>query len=168
MMACSVVTSTSPIGEMPAVIDPKDWNGIWMNSDGAAITLKVKNEKEGLLGLAWIEDDTHMTCKSKDILIRSLGTWTFANMNDEDTTTPVDPKYLWGRIKKEKNLILFWLPKVSKFRELIASKVFPGEANKESVLLKNLKPEHMKILVSEEKGILFDWESPIIFIRTTR
>lgn len=168
MSACSVVTSIAPVGETPAVVDPKEWDGNWMNTDGATISIKVKSEKEGLLGIAWIEDDTHMTCKSADIFIRSSGSWRFASMKDKDTTPADQPKYLWGRIKNEKNLILFWLPTVSKFRELVESKVFSGEASKGGVLLRDLTPGQMKIMISEEKGVLFDWDSPVIFMRTTR
>lgn len=89
----------------------------------------------------------------------------FASMKDEEDKTVPDGMYMWAIIKKEKEIILIWLPQKDRFKTLIEEKKLPGEVKKDLVLLGDLKPEHMKIIASEGRSLLFDWEEPLVLIK---
>lgn len=166
LFGCSVVMSKKPVGDKPVVLDPAGWDGVWTTPQGAPVMMKVKDGDKGILRLAWIEDDKDMTFKSYDVIILGSGRWQFANIQDEVKKGEQPKGYLFAKIKKEKDIILIWLPKIEKISELVKKNILPGEAAKESVILGELWPEHMKIIMSEEKDVLFDWESPFFFIKT--
>ena len=86
-------------------------------------------------------------------------------MKDEEDKTIADNVYLWAIIKKEKEIILIWLPNKERFKTLIETKTLPGEIKKDLVLLGDLTPEHMKIIASEGRSLLFDWEEPLVLIK---
>ena len=73
--------------------------------------------------------------------------------------------YVWAIIKKSTKIILIWLPNEERFKKLIEAKTLPGEIKKDMVVLGDLKPEHMKIITSEERSLLFDWEDPLVLIK---
>lgn len=164
---CSVVMSQRPVGDKPVALDKTEWDGAWMTPQGAPVVMKVKDGEKGALKIAWIEDDRDMTYKSYDVILLSLGRWQFANILDEKSKGERPGGYLFAKIKKEKDSIIVWLPRAEKFSDLVKRGILPGEAAKETVILGELGPQHMKIIMSEEKGILFDWENPFFFIKTT-
>jgi hypothetical protein len=160
-----MVASKGPVGETPVELNAKDWDGTWFSPGGDYCMMKVKNEKEGILRLAWFENDKEMTHKSSDVFIRKSGTWLFASMKEEDEKTVADSVYVWAIIKKSTKIILIWLPNEERFKKLIEAKTLPGEIKKDMVVLGDLKPEHMKIITSEERSLLFDWEDPLVLIK---
>ncbi len=164
---CSVVMSQRPVGDKPVVLDKAGWDGVWMTPQGAPVMMKVKDGEKGVLKIAWIEDDKDMTYKSYDVILLSSGRWQFANILDEENKGAKPRGYLFAKIKKEKDNIIIWLPSAEKFSDLVKKRILPGEAAKETVILGELGPQHMKTIMSEEKGVLFDWENPFIFIKTT-
>jgi len=166
LCGCSVVMSKKPVGDSPVVLDPAEWDGAWITPQGAPVMIKVKDGKNGVLKLAWIEDDKDMTLKSYEVIILGTGRWQFANIQDEEKKGNAPQGYLFAKIKKEKGLIVVWLPKPDRFSDLVTKKILPGEVVKEKIILGEVGPEHMKIIMSEEKGPLFDWEEPFIFFKT--
>lgn len=162
---CTIVGSKAPVGETPAVVKAKEWDGTWFNPGGDYCRIKVKSENDGILRIAWIEEGKELTYKSSDIFIRSSGSWLFASMKDEEDKTVPDGMYMWAIIKKEKEIILIWLPQKDRFKTLIEEKKLPGEVKKDLVLLGDLKPEHMKIIASEGRSLLFNWEEPLVLIK---
>jgi hypothetical protein len=48
---------------------------------------------------------------------------------------------------------------------LIKDGVLPGKVERNDVWLEELKPEHLKLITSGEKGILFQWDQPTIFVK---
>ena len=79
-----MVASKGPVGETPVMLNAKDWDGTWFSPGGDYCMMKVKNEKEGVLRLAWFENDKEMTHKSSDVFIRKSGNWLFASTKEED------------------------------------------------------------------------------------
>ncbi len=163
---CSAVVSQRPVGEIPVVLDPEEWEGTWITPDGGPVVIRVEDAEKGYLKLAWIEDDRSRTFKSLRVIILRSAAWDFANIREEDGKNETGQNYLFARVKKQKNHILVWLPRAEKFAALVEGKILPGRAVKETVTLGELKPEHVKIIVSEEKGLLFDWENPFVLMKT--
>lgn len=162
---CSIVASKAPVGEAPVVVDAKGWNGAWYTPGGGYCVLQVKNEREGILQLAWIENDKELKYQSGEVLIRKSGNVSFASTKETQEKTVADVVYVWARIKKEKNMILIWLPNEEKFKTLIETNILPGEIKNGMTILGDLKPEHMKVITSEAKCPLFDWERPLVLIK---
>jgi hypothetical protein len=160
-----MVAGKGPIGEAPVLLNAKDWDGTWFNPGGDYCMMKVKNENEGIIRLAWIEDDKEMTHKSSDVFIRKSGSWLFASIKEEDDKEAANNLYVWAIIKKSQKTIFIWLPNEERFKKLIEAKTLPGEVRKSMVMLGDLKPEHMKIITSEERNFLFDWENPLVLIK---
>ena len=165
LCSCSVVASKGPIGEAPVVLNAKDWDGTWFEPGGDSCMMKVKNENEGIFRLAWFENDKEMTHKSSDVFVRKSGNWFFASMKEDDDKDGADSAYVWAIIKKSQKMILIWLPNEERFKKLIEAKTLPGEIKKDMITLGELKPEHMKIITTEERSSLFDWEDPLVLIK---
>lgn len=165
---CSVVMSEKPVGDAPVVLDPAGWNGAWLTHQGDAVVMKVLDRDNGVLRITWIEDDSKMTCRSHDVRVLSSGKWQFANIMDEGEKGEKPRGYLFAKIKKERDNIVIWLPAAEKFSDLVGKKILPGRVEKESVILGELGPRHMKIITSEEKGLLFDWENPLFIIKARK
>ena len=165
LCGCSVVASKAPIGEAPAVLNAREWDGTWFNPGGEYCAMKVKNENEGILRLSWIENDNELTYKTSDVFIRKSGNWLFASTRENGDKAAAGSPYVWAIIKKSRKTIFIWLPNEDRFKKLIEAKTLPGEVQKSIVTLGDLKPEHMKIITSDERSSLFDWEDPLVLIR---
>jgi hypothetical protein len=165
LCSCTVVASKAPVGEAPVVLKAGEWDGAWFNPGGDYCMMKVKNEKEGILRLSWIENDKEMTYKASDVLIRKSGNWLFASTREDGDKAAPGSAYVWAIVKKSRKTILIWLPNEDRFKKLIEAKTLPGEAQKSMVILGDLKPEHMKIITTDERSLLFDWENPLVLIK---
>lgn len=159
---CNAVISKHPVGEKPARIVAKDWEGNWENPDGA-VTVKVVDADKGLLKVFWLEDDKQGTpaMKTAEIEVRESGGWLFANTREEGKNRG----YHWGRITNEDRQIIVWLPDKNMFAQMVKESVFPGRVDGEDVLLEELTPRHLKIIITAEKGVLLDWDKPVVFVK---
>jgi hypothetical protein len=161
---CSVVTSGRPIGDAPFPVDPGEWEGTWTAADGGPVVVRVEDGRKGQLRLSWMEGAREMALKTADVMLLKTGAWHFANLREE--TESGAPVYLFARVKREKGLLIIWPPRPERFARLVNEKVLPGTVSREKVHLGELGPEHMKVIASEDRGVLFDWENPLVLIRT--
>ena len=159
---CNSVLSKRPVGDGPARIETKEWEGNWTTSDGA-VRLEVLNADKGILRASWIEDarDGTPAMKSAEIEVRESGGWLIASARDE-----AGRGYLWGRIKNENRQIIVWSPDERLFAKAVKDGVLPGKIEGEDVILDDLKPHHLKVITATESGILFSWDKPSIFVKS--
>lgn len=157
---CNSVISKRPVGERPARIVAKEWEGNWITTDGA-VKVKVVDSDKGILKVAWLEDDKqgNPTLKTAEIEVRESGGWLFANTREEDKGRG----YVWGRIRNEDGQIILWSPDETLFKQLIKEGVFPGRLDGDEVILDDLKPQHLKIITSGKRGVFFSWDQPTVF-----
>ncbi len=160
---CSAVYSKRPVGEKPAKIATKDWEGNWLMSDGVSMKVKVVDADKGILKLFWLDDDTKVVMKTADVELRESGEWLFASTKAEDKGQTKG--YAWGRIKNEDRQIILWFPADKIFKGLVKDGVFPGKIDGDDVILEELKPQHLKIITSGERGVLFEWDKPAVFVK---
>ncbi|NMC21315.1 MAG: hypothetical protein GYA33_12950 [Thermogutta sp.] len=171
---CSVVRSTEPMGTSPVSLVPEEWDGTWQapGSSGFCV-VKVTDAEAGKLDVAFtgIEDE-RIRMRTLHVQIRQSGDWTFfsvpaqefANQGDE-----VKDGYFWGRIKKEGDRAVFWLPHFKRIEAAVAEGRLPGRKISDSeIVLNPLDESHYRFLTSGEKGVLLDWESPGVLIRIPR
>ncbi len=145
---CNSVISKRLVGERPAKVVAKEWEGNWVTTDGA-VKVKVVDADKGILKVAWLEDDKqgNSALKTADIEVRESGEWLFANTKEEDKGRG----YLWGRIRNEDGQMMAWSPDETLFKQLMKEGVFPGKVDGDEVILDELKPQHLKIITSGER-----------------
>jgi hypothetical protein len=159
---CNSVISKRPVGEKPARIVAREWEGNWVTTDGT-VKVKVVESDKGILKVAWLEDDKqgNPALKTAKIEVRESGGWLFANTIEEDKGRG----YVWGRIRNEDGQVIVWSPDAKLFKQLMNEGVFPGKVDGDEVILDELKPQHLKIITSQQRGVLFSWEKPTVFMK---
>lgn len=164
---CYEVLSPRPMGELDVKLIPEEWDGVWFVSDSDFVVFKVADPETSSLQASFLERDEtgSPVLEHTSFFVRESGDWLFISMPNvnEEHTEPVE--YHWGRAKKDGDTLLVWLPDHDKFEKLVNEGVLPGETASTDVKLGELDSSHYAILTSEERGVLFDWDEPIILRR---
>ena len=164
MCGCNAVFSKRPVGEKPAGIVAKDWEGNWQTPDGT-VRIKVIDPGKGMLRALWIEDDKqgNPIMKTADVEIRQSGEWLFANTKDDDVSK--NRGYFWGRIRNKDRQIIVWVPDEKAFVRLVKNGTLPGKIDGDDVILDELTSQHLKRIMSGDQGVLFAWDEPVVFVK---
>lgn len=159
---CASVSSIELVGERPKEISQKDWDGTWINRDHP-IKIKVSDKPKGLLQVAWVEEKGGgFKLESYQVEMREAGEWTFGNIKEKEGPAP----YYWALVKNDQGQIIVWTPDPAQFRKLVQNGVLPGKVEKAGdVVLEKLTLEHLKVIMSGDHGVCFDWQKPIVFFR---
>lgn len=163
LAGCSTVSLPKPMGETVASVEPEQWEGTWLTSTmDTSISIKVTDAKKGILKAAWLDD---MKMETLEFYLLESGEWMFGNVKDEENSS----RFLWGRLKKEDSQIIVWFPDVEKIKDLVKAGSLPGTVGEDGdVALGDLKAEHVKLITSDDQGILFEWEEPLVLIRLSK
>lgn len=158
---CSSVISKRPVGEKQARIVAKEWEGDWVTREGT-VRVKVVDVEKGILKVFWLEDDKlgNSAMRTAKVELRESGDWLLANTQDDKGRG-----YVWGRIRNEDRQIVVWAPDDKLFSRLTKDGVFTGKIESGDVILEELKPQHLKIITSGERGVLFSWDQPTVFVK---
>ena len=161
LSGCDLVTSREPIG-LPLALDEEQWEGTWMTDDGP-LTVRVVDAEKGRLEIAWIEEkDGELVLETVDGHLGQYLDWTFASFAGVEDVSG----FLWSRLEREGERIFLWWPRPEELRRLVEAGLLPGEVDEDSdVILHRLDEAHLAILVSEEQGILYEWDEPMTFHR---
>ena len=73
--------------------------------------------------------------------------------------------YVWFRVAMYGDSMLIWPPDASKLGQLVDRGVLPGKTSEGEVALDKLSAEHMKLITSDDEGVLFHWKSPLVLRR---
>ncbi len=162
LAGCDHVSSKYPVGSSPLAVEEEDWQGTWLHADGAII-LRVVDSELGLLEAAWVEEKGgEFVLETVRVHLRQHGGWTFASFAGVEDL----PDFLWSRLEREGRETFLWWPRPDEFQRLVEAGLLPGEVGEDSdVTLDRLGDEQLAILISEEDGVLFDWDEPMTFRR---
>jgi hypothetical protein len=171
---CSKVVSENPIGIDNYLIQPEDWNGTWLSED-EFMKIKVIDEAEGLFEIVWIEEkDDDFKLETMMCQLRQGVSGVYLNVKDVPGE-PLKDYYYWGKIKKDKDNILFWLPSFEAFEEAYESNIIqaiveksdPDENGKQYVQYIKINDDPKKIvdLIESNSGKYFDLEHPIVLTK---
>jgi len=161
IFGCAAVSSVEPVGERPKEISQNEWNGTWIHKDHS-ILIKVLNEQQGLLQVAWVEEKGGgLKFESHQVAIRESGEWIFGNIKEKGDAA----SHYWALMKKEAGQIVVWTPDPVEFRKLLHTGVLRGKAEKYDVMLEKLTPDDLKVILSGDKGVCFEWQNPVVFFR---
>ncbi len=159
---CATVASVEPVGDRAKELFQDDWGGAWIHQDHP-IMIKVADPRQGVLQVAWAEEKGgRFVLESYQIEMRETGEWTFGNVKAKEGPAP----YLWALVKYEPGQIIIWTPDPAHFRKLVETGALPGKVDQGGdVALEKLSSEHLKVLMSGDRGVCFDWKTPIVFFR---
>jgi len=160
---CEAVTSRRPVGERPARIVAREWEGNWLTPDGV-VRVKVADPDRAILKVAWLEDDRagNAELHTAEIELRESGNWLFASTKGDEP----GEGYVWGRIRNENGQIIVWAPDETAFKRFVKQGDLPGKLNGKKLILDELRPGHLKLITARERGGLFAWDNPTVFEKT--
>jgi len=161
ILGCAAVSSVEPVGERPKEISQNEWGGTWIHKSHS-ITIKVLNEQKGLLQIAWVEEkEGGLKIESYQVAIRESGEWIFGNIKEKEDAA----SHYWALIKKDMGQIIVWTPDPARFRKLVQTGDVRGKVEGYNVILEKLTPDDLKVILSGDKGVHFEWENPVVFFR---
>ena len=175
MSGCAYVYIPKPIGERQTDISPNDWEGVWI-SGGFAMNIKVLDKEKGELRVAFLDEGQsgEFELQSYRVHLTRWENWQFISFNEKEDSE----HYIWGRLEKREGQIIIWWPNDVKFGSAIEEGILPGVTKERyvevslkgpvivvDVFLGDLNAEHMELITTSEKEVLFDWENPMIFLR---
>jgi hypothetical protein len=161
--SCSAVTSRHPVGSKPSPIEKEKWEGKWLCRDGE-VTIKAVAPERGLISVFWV-DSKEKAQKTVKVEIYESEGWLFANTND--WSDEPQPEYVWARVRNQDKQITIWAPDLKKFKSLVSTGVLPGTMRGNDVILGDLKPSHLKLIMSGRRGLLFDWDDPLALVKVS-
>ncbi|GAB4128064.1 MAG: hypothetical protein Kow0040_02350 [Thermogutta sp.] len=168
---CSVVRSTEPMGTSPVSLVPDEWDGTWqVPGSGGFFVAKVTDAEAGKLDLAVVGvEDERIQMRTLHVQIRESGGWFFFSVPVKEFAKPGDQPgdgYFWGRLKKEDDRVVLWLPHFKRIEAALTEGRLPGRKVSDSdIELGSLNDSHYQWMTSEKAGVLFDWEDPEVMIR---
>ncbi|MDF1800693.1 MAG: hypothetical protein P1V81_16070 [Planctomycetota bacterium] len=160
--ACNVVSSVEPLGSSPVTLDPAEWNGTWLYSEGTA-TIKVVSPREGRLSMVSIdESNDSLEPIVSEVLVLQHGGWTFANLRHEDEP---EQNY-WLRLHRDGNQLIAWMPAPKAFATSVLAGSLPGRVEEDgNVRLGELTTAHLDHIIAGERELMLLWEEPLAFLR---
>jgi len=167
--ACTSVTTEYPFGENAVEVDPEQWDGTWLSSDGQVFWLEVSDGTNGVLTGGGVENvEERRIFQESKIYVREVEGWVFASLPVTGGEPSNPTEYDWARIENDGELLVLWLPDVAKFRALVEKGVLPGHTRGVGVALGQLSSTHYSLIASEKEGVLFDWEYPYFYRRVAK
>ena len=165
LCGCSGVYSSHIIGDKPTNIHETqdEWAGTWMHTDGT-ITVRVQDASNGVLRVGWIENEKDdLICTTANVFLREGGGWTFANFEIPGATN--HNRFVWGRILNKHGQMVVWIPDLGEFKSLVKKNIIPGGIDGSDVCLEELTSKHIRLITSKKNRDLFDWDTPMAFIK---
>jgi hypothetical protein len=165
---CSTVFVRAPIGDKPHALDPAEWAGTWLTTDGKAVLVSVPDRAQGVLQLAGLEGDEHdLKLKKYTVYLTESAGWLFANLKGDSPETV--GRFLWGRLKREDDHVMIWAPDVAAFEALVRDGKLKGKTpDSGDVELEPMPTEMLAALASGTLGVPFDWDEPFVLRRVSR
>ena len=178
---CAYVTSSEPVGQQPVRLEAGELSGAWA-ARNTVVTFEPLDIEQGRYRMQWSENGQR---KSLELLLRAgpPGTagaapaWQFwnARVADFEATEGSTPgndaggahpdHYYWGRYRLDGNELVAWGPSAERLAPLVADGTLPGELDGDDVRLAPLGPDQLEVLSSGSRGVLMDWEYPVMLYR---
>lgn len=159
--ACTTVHSAAPVGDTPVAVEAEAWHGTWAHPEGALV-VEALDPPGNRLRVSWI-DGTEI--RSLEVHLLEASGHMFASFADPDRPE----LYLWMRIDKNADQALAWRPAAEKIAALVKEGELPGTVDDDgNVVLRELSPAQLALLTSEARGVLFEWEDPLVLTRVAR
>ncbi len=179
LTSCATVVSKHPVGISKYNISTNDWNGTWLSHNGI-INIKVIDKNNGIIQLALIEyKNDKFKLETVTIQILKGKQWLYANILEMENKK-ANEEFFWGKIKKQENQIVFWLPSTESFTKAAESEKLHAIIDKSEPITNGREivqemglgevkllddPEKIIDLIENKGSSFFYWENPIVLIK---
>lgn len=162
--ACTYVTVPAPLGDIPAPIEPKEWNGHWVLGRDVVGHVIVTDPERGALELSWIRETKPDFARPRaalvrgQVVLRRVGDVLIASLRLRD-----EERYLFFALAKDGDRATLWLPDHECIEMQLKTGVLSGgklsEGHATELALLGLDPARA---VSREPGAchIFAWDKP--------
>jgi len=156
---CESVYAPQPMGDTAVVLDDS-WSGTWL-VEGGALTTQVRDAKNGLLQVGWIETGPEgIELELLDGTVRSGAGLLFFSTRDKET----EHGYQWVFIDRDAGRVRAWYPDPAAFVAAVERGEIPGKAFEGSVVLGELTDDHLARIADPSSGLL-EWREPLVLLR---
>ncbi len=161
LTGCNAVVSPTPFGLEPVCLHSKHIIGTWESEGEEACRITVHDQTNAIIDVTineasdpsmpkWRTVRAHLMCGKK---------WHYASIPMDEDGSPKDG-YVFACYFFTPGRIRVWGPDFQKFKKLVESGTIEGRIEKGHVYLKEITPELIDMIESEEHGLLFDWQRP--------
>jgi hypothetical protein len=165
---CTAVRSPQPFGDKPHALVAAEWEGTWVGLEEddheEPVRFMIADAADGRLQVTWIKEKDGMpVLETHQVVLREGGDWMFISvLADEDHK---EKGFVWGRLRREGELMIIWKPDVPKFEKLIEDGKLKGKTDDGDVVLEPLTAKNLTALTSGELGVPFNWDNPMVLHR---
>ena len=184
---CATVTTLEPVGSVPVVLAPADWEGSWCDTDQLAEavmgTENTPADPEGCLqvrvidvgaGVLQVVDGGESADRPPWVVhVRTVPGRDVRFVTLEREGEPAE--HAWYRIAHTASLIVAWEPDAAGFRALVEAGTLPGEVqasradpDRADVVLGPLDDESLALVADDGARRLFQWDQPTVLVRVRR
>jgi hypothetical protein len=184
LTGCGAVHTVEPVGKVPVVVDPLEWNGYWASFrnvtkcgettgevETGCLIVTVVDSAQGVLAIVpegKAVEPAHAYIREAD-RPRAV----FITLEDWDSADPVRPLILLrGAIESNGELgvrLVVWQPLKSRFEQLVRDGILPfggpPAGPPDGPTIGPLDAAEFELLARTMKWELFDWEDPDIYVR---
>jgi hypothetical protein len=175
LAGCTTVHVGAPVGQLPAALDPADWNGTWCAAAGLVLqpgtwvlaapdddclVLTVVDPAAGILDVA-SSSDPGDSWRAHLRRVRDDPASAFVSVEDGAAAFTFEL-----RARRDGNAVIAWSVSGTAVAAEVEAGRLAGRVEEESVYLDTGAPGTLERLASDGGG-LFDWTHPVVLVRVT-
>jgi len=150
LAGCVTTFSSEPLGEAVAVLNPEQWNGVWMDQNGKLFRWLVIDAADGKLVSIedWKDCNTRTTASGADgvMQLRQSGSWYFQSPAKKAVLYDI-----WLAFRRDREALFVCSVDEERVRELVASGALPGFTYEEDVVVWPLSHNQYRELLSDDR-----------------
>lgn len=157
LAACAEITVPEPLGEVPGVLEPDEWEGHWMTDLEAVILLTVVDRQGGVIEMSSMhkaratEGPPHAELRTEKIFLRRTGTGGLL----VGSARAEKAGYVFFVVRKQGEHMTVWLPNASCIRILVERGALVGSMSDGDIALERLDPS-MAVTPGSAECDIFD------------
>ena len=182
---CGAVHTVEPVGTVPVVVDPLDWNGYWTTPDNVAacgqgadtgrpdcLVVTVVDPAQGVLAI--VPEGKTVEPARAYLRVADKPSAVFITLEDWDSNAPERPLMLMRGVLQgigpSGGRVVVWFPATNRFTEAVHAGILPLGAGPRAgpdsgPTLGVLSAAELELMTYTMKWELFDWEDPTIYVR---
>ena len=157
-----------PVGQVPAVLEPEDWEGYWISSTEDDVVYAVVTDRQrGTLEMSGIEKEApengppRARLERLEALVRVAGEVLLLSVPVEK-----EPGYVFFALKKEGDQVTLSFPDAKCVKALIEGGTLSGsERSPFTIALDRLDPVQAVSQAAPMGCNIFDWDKTVVFRR---
>jgi len=185
LAGCGAVHPVEPVGTVPVVVDPLEWNGYWATPDNLAacgqwagaeqtgcLVVTVIDAAQGVLAI--VPEGKDVEPARAYLRVADKPNAVFLTFEDWNSDAPERPLLLMRGVLQQMDpsggCVVLWRPVAERFGALVKTGFLPPGAGptagpNDDQTLGLLGPPELDLIARTMKWELFDWEDPIIYVR---